>query len=254
MPESILVERKGTSTVLLTLNRPETLNSVDLATGRLMSRILTELGDDASVNAIVLTGAGERAFSSGYDIHELAKMDANEMLVAFALRDPLLWQLTSHPKPIIAAMRGVAYGVGALFGAAADLRIGGPSTTFKVTATKYGSANATWSLPPLIGMPKTKELLMTGRAMGAEEMLEVGLLNKMVPDERIVDAALELAGAIAANPPLGVQCIKRLVNGMVGRTLEDGFRHENSAMTGELPHRGGGEIFGSFIAKSRHPA
>ena len=251
MSDAILIERKGTHTILMTINRPASLNSVDLATGELMSKLLKELAEDVSVHVIVLTGAGERAFSAGYDVQELVKMDADAMLVAFALRDPLLWQFTNHPKPIISAMRGIAYGVGALFGAGSDLRIGGPSTTFKVTATKYGSANATWSLPPLIGLPKTKELLMTGRAMGAEEMLEVGLLNKLVPDDQIVNTALELAGEIAKNPPIGVQCIKRLVNGMVGRTLEDGFRAENHAMTGELRHRGGDAIFGDFVAKKK---
>lgn len=95
---------------------------------------------------------------------------------------------------------------------------------------------------------------MTGRSMGAQEMLEVGLLNKLVPDGEVVEASLEIARAIAKNPSVGVQCVKRLVNGMVGRTLEDGFRAENSAMTGELRHKSGPEIFGEFMAKRRRTA
>jgi enoyl-CoA hydratase/carnithine racemase len=250
MSETLLLERRG-GVALLTLNRPEAMNAIDIALAQRLDDTLKALAQDDEVRAIVLTGAGDRAFSAGFDIREMATFDQNAMVIAFVQRDPLMWRIASHPRPIIAALNGMAYGAGALIAAAADLRIGGPRTSFRVTATKYGGANATWTLPALIGIPKAKEILMTGRAVAAEEMLSLGLLNQLVRDDQVLETALTMAEAIAVNPAKGVTWVKSLINGSIGRTLEDGFRAENVAMSGDLKPEAGAVAFAEFLKKKQ---
>ena len=245
----LLQNRESAHVVSLTLNRPAALNAIDMALARELDAALKAFGDDPEVHAIVLTGAGDRAFSAGFDINEMSGFGPEAMLRAFVERDPLMWRVASCPKPIIAALNGITYGAGALIAAGADLRVGGPQTIFRVTATKYGGANATWTLPPLVGVAKAKEILMTGRAVKAAEMLEIGLLNQLVDDKEIFSTALALADAIAENPPEGVAEVKRLINEGFGRTYYDRFQSEHVSMTTGFKPAGGDQVFSTFLSK-----
>jgi enoyl-CoA hydratase/carnithine racemase len=199
----------------------------------------------------VITGAGKQAFSAGFDIHEMAGFDGEAMQAAFRRRDPLFWRIASHRKPILTALNGVTYGAGALMAAAADLRLGCAATRFKITASTYGAANATWSLPRLVGVAKAKEILLTGRVVQAEEALAIGLLNRLAHDRPVVDAALDMAAMIAANPPEGAQAVKALVNAGLGRSLKAGFEAEHDWMLAHMEHsgRGGTDVFGGFLGR-----
>ena len=255
MSAGLQITRPAAGVVLLTLNRPEVMNAIDMALFEALWSALDELERDDEARAVVLTGAGERAFSAGFDIHEMAGFDGAAMAAAFRRRDRLFWRIASHRKPIIAALNGVTYGAGALMAAAADVRIGCLATRFKVTASSYGAANATWSLPRIVGVPKAKEILLTGRVVEAEEALAIGLLNQLVRDRGAAEAAVEMAAAMAANPPEGVQAVKALVNAGAGRTLEAGYQAEYDWM---LEHMGptpkaGAELFGGFLSSHDPP-
>lgn len=250
MTDTLLTTRPAPGVVVLTLNRPEAMNAVDMALFEALYAALDTLENDADTRAIVITGAGERAFSAGFDIREMADFDAKAMLSAFDRRDGLFWRVANHRKPIVAALNGVTYGAGALMAAAADLRIGCPATRFKVTASSYGAANATWSLPRVIGVPKAKEILLTGRVVEADEALAIGLLNQLVRDCSVLDAAIETASLIAANPPEGVEAVKALINNAVGGSLEAGYQAEHDWMIAHMRHsgRGGADVFDGFLA------
>lgn len=248
---SLLVERPRDGVALLTLNRPDVLNAIDMELAQRLRAALAELAGDTSARAIVITGAGERAFSAGFDIHEMEGFDTDRMIAAFVERDPLIWQVASHPLPVIAALNGVTYGAGALIAAAADLRVGCPQMAFRVTATKYGAANATWTLPQIVGIPKAKEWLMTGRAVDADEALAAGLLNRLVPDGVLVDTALDLAEAIAKNPPGGVAWVKTLINDGIGRAWAEQFQAETASVLDGMAHAPGSEVFRDFLAHSK---
>lgn len=248
---SLLVDRSRDGVALLTLNRPGVLNAIDMELAERLRAALADLADDPSARAIVITGAGDRAFSAGFDIHEMEGFDTERMIAAFVERDPLIWQVASHPLPVIAALNGVTYGAGALIAAAADLRVGCPRLEFKVTATKYGAANATWTLPPIVGIPKAKELLMTGRAVDASEALEIGLLNRLVPAGVLIDAALDMAEAIARHPPGGVARVKSLINDGIGRTWAEQFQAENAAVLDGMTHAPGSKVFQDFLARPK---
>jgi 2-(1,2-epoxy-1,2-dihydrophenyl)acetyl-CoA isomerase len=173
------------------------------------------------------------------------------MKSAFQRRDRLFWQVANHAKPMLMALNGVTYGAGALMAAAADIRLGAPDMRFKVTASSYGAANATWSLPRLVGVAKAKEILFTGRVVPAEEALAIGLLNQLVTDRPVVEAAIAMAATIAANPAEGVQGVKALVNGSLGHTLQQAYDAEFDWMVHHMAPsgRGGADLFGGFLAK-----
>jgi enoyl-CoA hydratase/carnithine racemase len=254
MGHTLLRDMPAPGVVLLTLNRPAMLNALDEALARDLLATLAALATDDETKVIVITGAGDRAFSAGFDIHEMAGWDANRMAAAFALRDPLVWHIANHPKPVIAALNGITYGVGALIAAAADIRIGCPTMRFKVTASAYGGANATWTLPRIVGMAKAKEILMMGRVVDAQEALGIGLLNQLSELGQAVEAAIDMAKAIAANPAPGVQGVKMLINESVGRSYGDAYRAEYAWMAASAAAApvGGGDLFAGFLAKKPH--
>ncbi|MGE0665915.1 MAG: enoyl-CoA hydratase/isomerase family protein [Sphingomonadales bacterium] len=247
---SLLIERPREGVALLTFNRPDVLNAIDMELAARLKDALAALAEDGSVRAIVITGAGT-AFSAGFDIHEMEGFDTQRMIDAFVERDPMIWQVASHPLPVIAALNGIAYGAGALIAAAADLRIGCPAMKFKVTATKYGAANATWTLPQIVGIPTAKEWLMTGRAVEADEALASGLVNRLVPAGVLVDTALDLAEAIASNPPGGVAQVKSLINGGIGRAWAEQFQAEHRSVLDGMTHAPGKEVFRDFLGQSK---
>lgn len=248
MTEALLRETPSDGVALLTINRPDVMNAIDMALAKTLGDTLDELAADDDVRAIVLTGAGERAFSAGFDIQEMTDFDAGQMMAAFVQRDPLFWKIANHPKPLIFALNGITYGAGALMAFGGDIRIGTPKTAFKVTASNYGAANATWTLPNIVGLPKAKEILLTGRAVPADEALSIGLLNHLVEEGGAKDAALTIAAMIAANPPAGAQGVKQLVNGSIGRTYEDGWRAEFAWMMASFVRGGtsGAAVFDKF--------
>lgn len=238
---------------VLTMNRPAVMNAIDMELFELLYAALERLEVDDSVRVIVLTGAGDRAFSAGFDIQEMAGFDADAMAEAFGRRDKIFWRIANHRKPIIAAVNGVAYGAGALLAVAADIRIGGPTTRFKITASTYGAANATWSLPRIVGVSTAKEILFTGRLVEAQEALSIGLIDRHTQDGNVLPAAVEMAGAMAANPAEGVQAVKALINASVGRTLEAAYLAEQDWMTARMGIRGqgGDALFNAFLARRK---
>jgi enoyl-CoA hydratase/carnithine racemase len=239
---------------VLTLNRPQVMNAIDMEMFELLESALDELERDDAVRVIVLTGAGERAFSAGFDIHEMAGFDSGAMATAFARRDTLFWRIANHRKPVLAALNGITYGAGALMALAADMRIASSSTRFKITATTYGAANATWSLPRIVGVSMAKEILFTGREVDANEARAIGLIDRLVTDRAVLAAALDMAAAIAANAPEGVQAVKALINASLGRSLHAAYQAEQDWMTARMGAmaQGGDAVFSRFLSTKRN--
>ena len=252
MQQQLVVrEEPSDGVVLLRLNRPDALNALSVELFRTLDRCLTEVEHDPDVRVVVFAGAGDRAFSAGYDIHEMERWDEDQALLGYLEREPYQWHVSSCSKPTIAAVTGFAYGGGAVLAIGCDIRVGGPDARFKVTAANYGGVNASWSLPPLVGLGIAKEWLMTGRPVEADEAFAAGLLNRLVPSDQVETTALELAELIAANPPAGTQAVKALVNASVGRTLETAHRAESSIMTTTLRPGRVAELFSGFLSDRR---
>jgi enoyl-CoA hydratase/carnithine racemase len=243
----LLIDRVGGGVVILALNRPDRMNAITTALQRELDVRLTALEADPDVRCLVLTGAGEAAFSAGYDVHEMAWWSADELAQTLREREPWIWHIAATPLPLVAAINGVAYGAGAIIATAADVRIASPGATFRFTAATYGGANATWSLPSLIGRGRAAEVLMTARVVDAEEAERIGLVNRIVPVSELIASAVASAREIAANPSAGVRAIKRLLREHEGRSIEDRFVAENDAMQTELKPRPVGELYEEFL-------
>src|SRR4051794_3008140 len=202
--EFIIAERLD-AVALITLNRPEKLNALSFPLMTEVDHALTEYEADEAIKAVILTGAGDRAFSAGADIHEMAGLSSEELAKRAEIRGKISWHIASYAKPLIGAINGLAYGGAALLSSSLDLRIGCEKTQFRFLAATYGRVNSTWSLPALVGMPKAKELLYTGRAVGVEKAERIGLVNQVVPSVRLRESAIEMAQMIAKNDPRMVQ-------------------------------------------------
>jgi enoyl-CoA hydratase/carnithine racemase len=178
----------------------------------------------------------------------MGSWSADELLIALLEREQLIWRVATHPQPIVAALNGITYGVGAIMASTADVRIGVSRTVWRFTAGEHGGANATWSLPSLVGRGRAAELLMTSRKIDAAEAERIGLLERVVQaPEGLLSAAIETASAIAANPPAGTRAIKRLLREHVGRSIEEAFVAENIVMRTELRPRPVGELYADFL-------
>src|SRR6202049_3151939 len=200
----------------ITLNRPDKLNALSYDLVRELDDALPGFEEDDAIKAVVITGAGERAFSAGADIHEMADLSSEELAQRQSRRGEISWHVANYSKPLIGAINGLAYGGAALLSSSLDIRIGCEKTQFRFLAASYGRVNSSWSLPLLVGLPKAKELLFTGRIVPSEEEERIGLLNQVVPGASVLDAALEIAQMIAKNDARMVQGIKRLLHEEIG--------------------------------------
>jgi enoyl-CoA hydratase len=195
------------------LNRPEARNAINLEMIRELTAALEGYAGDSAVRALVLSGAGGKAFASGADIAELRERTHREAF--FAVNGTLFQKLEDFPRPTVAAIEGYALGGGLELALACDLRVASRSAKIglpEVTLGIYPAAGGTWRLPRLIGLGRAKELVFTGRILDAEEANALGLFERLVDEGKAVEAARSIATQIAANAPLAVQVAKASLN------------------------------------------
>jgi len=252
--ETIKIEQ-AQRVAIVTLNRPEVLNALNLQLVRELDAALTAMESDEEVGAVVLTGAGDRAFSAGADIHENRERTPEERDAAAAERAEYTWRMASSPLPLIGAVNGLCYGGGTVMATSLDFLIGCDKTSFRFLAVNYGQMNATWSLPNLIGWPRAKELLYSGREVFAEEAYRIGLLNHLVPQSELLDKAVEVAAGIAKNRAEGVANIKQMLLEHTGKPMEEQFWNEVNSRQGRFRGLSVEEGFKDFLdRKGRKPA
>ena len=212
MSDAVRLERRaGVATI--TLHRPESLNALNLEVkGGLLAALEEARRDD--VRAVVLTGAG-RAFCVGQDLREHAELlETGERAVERTVREhfnPIIYALATLPKPVVAAVNGTAAGAGAACAFAADFRLAADSATFLLAFSKIAlsaDSGASWTLQRLVGYGRATALLMLGEPVTAQQALDMGLVNAVVPAAELAAAAAELAGRLAAGPTTAYAAIK----------------------------------------------
>ena len=246
--EFILTDRFD-AVAVITLNRPDKLNALSFPLVRELDDALTKCEADDAVKAVILTGSGDRAFSAGADIHEMAGLSSEELATRQDLRGHATWHIATFAKPLIGAINGLAYGGAALLSSTLDLRIGCERTAFRFLAASYGRVNSSWSLPLLVGLPKAKELLYTGRIVPSEEAERIGLLNQVVPAARLLDSCLEIGQMIAKNDARMVQGLKRLLHEQIGMGWRERYDNEEQARASWLAAGHPREGFKDFLSR-----
>jgi 2-(1,2-epoxy-1,2-dihydrophenyl)acetyl-CoA isomerase len=186
---------------------------------------------DRDVRAVVLTGAG-RAFCAGQDLHERRAPDAAPLEVELRERyNPIIRAMTGLGAPIVAAINGVAAGAGASLALAADLRIAAEGASFVLAFGRLGlvpDSGATWFLPRLVGPARAAELALLSAPLPAEEALRLGLVSRIVPPDRLLDEAHEMAARIADGAPIANALTKRALRRALESDLDAALDHEAS--------------------------
>lgn len=213
---SVLTEHRG-HVLLVTINRPQARNALDLDVATRLADAFDAAEADPAVRCVVLTGAGDQAFSAGADLKALAR---GERAIVPGREHYGFAGVVRHPMstPVIAAVNGAALGGGTELALAADLVVAAEHATFGVPEVKRGllaAAGGVFRLPEQLPRKVAMRLVLTGEPMGADEALRWGLVNEVVPAAEVVPTAIALAEVIAANAPLAVQASKRLALGMV---------------------------------------
>ena len=203
--------------VVMRINRPERMNS---QTVRMFTEhnVVANALRDSHARALIITGAGERAFCAGFDLEEI------DVITRMGVRDFLKFQevatggiaaIRALPFPVIAAIHGPATGGGFALALAADIRLAAPTAKFSAAFVKVGLSagelGTSWQLTRLVGPGRAAEIAYTARIVKAEEAARIGLVNRVVPSEELMDDALALARSISANSPGGVKVSKRAI-------------------------------------------
>ncbi|HEY3630798.1 MAG TPA: enoyl-CoA hydratase-related protein [Jatrophihabitantaceae bacterium] len=231
MTDALLVDHSdGVATV--TLNRPDAMNSLSIELKEALVAAVRDLAADDSVRAVVLTGAG-RAFCVGQDLREHKAMldsgDPQPLRTVVDHYNPITSGLAHLPKPVIAAVNGVAAGAGAGFAFACDFRIASAKASFLLAFAGVGlslDSGASWTLPRLIGSARATALALLGDTVSAEAALEMGLVNAVVEPDRVLPAAHELAARLAAGPTTAYAAIKESLAFAATSTLDEALAKE----------------------------
>jgi enoyl-CoA hydratase len=227
MYEHLTYEQQGPVT-LITIDRPERMNAIGPGTHRELVDAWTRFRDDDEALVAVLTGSGDKAFCAGGDLKAGVDGDQHEVAgSADGVLGPSRW--TDLYKPTIAAVNGAAYAGGLEWVCWTDLAIADAHATFGVTCRRWNIGLAdggTQRLPRIVGMRRALELIITGRVIDADEALEIGLVNEVVPSGTCVERALELARSIAALPQPALRTDKEAAIRGFGRPLDEGLRIE----------------------------
>jgi 2-(1,2-epoxy-1,2-dihydrophenyl)acetyl-CoA isomerase len=224
----------GVATV--TLNRPDAMNALNTELKTALRDVLLGAADDPEVRAVLLTGSG-RAFCVGQDLAEHAQNLQGDLDAVWTTvpehYTPIATALATMPKPVVAAVNGVAAGAGAAFAFACDFRIVADTAGFNMAFSAVGLAadsGSSWTLPRLVGMAKAKELLLQPSTVPAAEALELGLATEVVAAEEVAGRARELAVRLAAGPTVAYGAIRRSLAFSVGHGIDESLDYERQMM------------------------
>ncbi|GAA4857328.1 MULTISPECIES: enoyl-CoA hydratase-related protein [Saccharopolyspora] len=254
MTDVLLIDDAG-GVRTLTLNRPESYNSLNAELKERLIAALREAAADDAVRAVVITGAG-KAFCAGQDLREHAGLldsgDPAPLRTVEEHYNPIVHAVTTMPKPVIAAVNGSAAGAGASLAYACDLRIAASGASFLMAFANAGlssDSGASWTLPRLIGYGRAMEMLLLAEPVAAEDALRIGMVNRVVDDGQAADAARELAGRMATGPTSAYARIKETMLAAASEGLAEALEVEAGAQAeagATADHR---EAVGAFVEK-----
>lgn len=238
MDEQILLAQEKDGIVTLTLNRPRVMNSLNFDLLHALKDQVDSLRLQRSIRVVIITGAGDKAFCAGADLKERAGLTPDQVKTfIYTIRD-LFSDIALLNKPVIAAVNGIALGGGTELLLAADIRLAAENATMGLTETRLAiipGAGGTQRLPRLVGRGKAKELIFTGRRVGAKEALEIGLVNKVCPQETLLDECRQMAAMICETGPIAIEQAKYAINHGIETDLHTGLAIESNAYWATIP-------------------
>jgi enoyl-CoA hydratase/carnithine racemase len=237
MEQPVVLEERRDQVVVLTLNRPEAMNSFNFAMLRGLRDKVEAIQYDPEVRVVIITGAG-KGFCAGADLKERATLSEPQVREFIHTIRNLFSFIESLRVPVIAAVNGVALGGGTELALACDLRIASSTASLGLTETRLAiipGAGGTQRLPRLVGRGKAKELIFTGRRVDATEALQIGLVNQVSKPEALLDDALGMAGMICETGPIAIQQAKYAIDHGLETDLHTGLAIESNAYWITIP-------------------
>jgi enoyl-CoA hydratase/carnithine racemase len=250
-PELVALERDG-DIVTLTIQRAEVMNCLSFPTLKRLRKLCHELKSDLSVRAILITGAGDKAFCAGADLKERKTMAPERVPVFVRNIRATMDDFEALPQPTIGLINGFAFGGGTELLLACDLRIAAPHAQLGLTETSLAiipGAGGTQRLPRLIGRARAKELILTARKIDANEAERIGLVNRIAPAGKLRETGLEVARAIAANGPVAVRAAKQAIDVGCEKPMAEGLEVEARCYELVLPTKDRLEALAAFSEK-----
>jgi enoyl-CoA hydratase/carnithine racemase len=239
---------------ILTLNRPEVMNAVNQALLAALHEHLSAWRFDSSVRAVIVTGAGDKAFSAGADLKERATLTPDEVRRFLTTIRDTFTLVERMPQPVLAAINGLALGGGLEFALACDLRLATESASMSLTETSLAiipGAGGTQRLPRLIGPGRAKEMIFTARRVTAREAEAWGLVNRVAPDGEVLAAAVAMAKQITANGPVALAQAKFAIQQGLEVDLATGLAIEGKAYEVVIPTKDRLEALAAFREKRK---
>jgi len=210
-----LIENKNGSALVLTINRPEVMNAISGQLAQNLHRSILSAENDKSIRAIVITGIGDKAFSTGMDLKERRVMDSDQKWAHSRLLFDLNTAIRNSPLPVIAAINGWCLGGGLELAIYCDLRVASDHSRFgwpEMTLGGYPSGGGAVMLPRIIGEAKAKEFFFTAQSLNAQDALKLGLVHRIVSNDDLMNSALDYVTGIELTSPLGLAGLKKSMN------------------------------------------
>lgn len=238
MNDGVLLKEEDSGVVTLTLNRPQVMNSFNFELLHALQEQVNAVRFDRDVRVVIITGAGEKAFCSGADLKERATLSPDQVKeFIFTIRN-LFTSIEQLNKAVIAAVNGVALGGGTELALACDIRIASMNASMGLTETRLAiipGAGGTQRLPRLVGRGKAKELIFTGQRIGADESLNIGLVNKICEQKDLLDECKKMAAMISETGPIAIEQAKYAINYGIEADLHTGLALESNAYWVTIP-------------------
>ncbi len=254
MNDSILLVEEKDGIVTLTLNRPEVMNAFNFELLNVLKERIEAIRVRKDIRVIIITGSGDKAFSSGADLKERRTMKPAQVKeFIFTIRN-LFTSLEYLNKPVIAAVNGIALGGGTELALAADIRIASMNASMGLTETRLAiipGAGGTQRLPRLVGKGTAKELIFTGRRVDADEALAIGLVNQICEQEVLLAECYKMAAMICETGPIAIETAKYAINYGLETELHSGLAIESNAYWVTIPTQDRQEALAAFREKRK---
>jgi enoyl-CoA hydratase/carnithine racemase len=232
MDDKVILAEEDAGVVTLTLNRPEVMNSFNFSLLHALRDLIESFRFRSDVRVVIITGCGEKAFCAGADLKERTTLKPDQVKeFIFTIRN-LFTSIEQLNKAVIAAVNGIALGGGTELALASDIRVASTNVTMGLTETRLAiipGAGGTQRLPRLIGRGKAKELIFTGRRIGAQEALEIGLVNKICEPPELLNECKKMAAMICEAGPIAIEQAKYAINYGLETDLHTGLAIESNA-------------------------
>lgn len=238
MEEKDLLIKEKDSIAYVTLNRPKAMNSLNFSMLNALNNVIEDLRFNKEIRAVVITGAGEKAFCAGADLKERATLSDKEVKRFILTIRSVFNSIEYLPKPVIAVVNGAAFGGGTELALACDIRVASANASMGLTETRLAiipGAGGTQRLPRLIGKGKAKELIFTGQRVGAEEAERIGLVNRVCEPDKLMEECEKLTTMICETGPIAIEQAKYAINQGCETDIQTGLAIESNAYWLTIP-------------------